>query len=215
MSDAQSDLANVKDKPAPAELLDVQDDEEEWGGDNTPSKAPKEATAKAHDELAFRRNAGIGLGASGCIIVLAMLLVSDCSIHETIDAFTGKGVDPSSPTIAKWSLTLACASLATHTVVSVAGVYFAYQLIRAAERLLLPSRFMNPQNSTKNDVEMARALMGMTEPSRAATNAVKQMAKELERAAKVTKAFKSITSDVAGTKASIDANVAPQQKDKT
>jgi len=57
---------------------------------------------------------------------------------------------------------------AAHVVITVAVVWFIYQLLRAAERMVLPRHL-------QNDAELARTLLGINSPQREIARTVQQL----------------------------------------
>ena len=161
-------------------------------------------------ELIRRKIFALILAMVGAAIVGCTVWKSDESIQTILFAFGARNDNAAnrSPAIANGSIPIAIASLASHAVVSIAAVYFAYQLIRVAERMFLPSRFLSAQSNGEHDVELAKVLVGVTEPSRAASAAMKTMVRELERATKISKAVRGAVGESNTT-----VNVAPAKHD--
>lgn len=65
--------------------------------------------------------------------------------------------------------------LVVHGVISVAAIYFAYEMLRAAERLLIPRRLYGDAK----DAEVIQALTGVRAPSRFIARQVKTMLAEV------------------------------------
>ncbi|MGA9525960.1 MAG: hypothetical protein WBV82_31160 [Myxococcaceae bacterium] len=110
--------------------------------------------------LAERRAVGYALGLFGIVGICALLYGSYSHI-ERVWALTSQDL----PTNV---LKLLMAQLAAYAAVTVAGVYFLYQVLRAAERMVLPGFW-----ATRN-VELARVMLGLQDPVRASTKAVEQ-----------------------------------------
>jgi hypothetical protein len=66
-------------------------------------------------------------------------------------------------------LTWGLAVLGAHALVALAAAFFAYQLIRAGERLLIPARVIESA-----DVDVIRALTGVDTPASVARKALKE-----------------------------------------
>jgi len=72
------------------------------------------------------------------------------------------------------------ATLAVQAIVSVAAVYFAYTMLKVAERLSLPPRLLRDAK----DVELVRAILGIDTPAKAATDQIKSVAEQMSVMAK-------------------------------
>ncbi len=120
----------------------------------------EEALSQYAQVLVERRSVGYALGLFG-IIGLCVLLYSSYSHIGRVWALTSQEL----PTNV---LKLMFAQLAAYAAVTVAGVYFLYQVLRAAERMVLPGFW-----ATRN-VELARVMLGIQDPVRASSKAVEQ-----------------------------------------
>lgn len=113
--------------------------------------------AQQYAVYARRRNLlGIGLVFVGIVLVAVLLFRSIAGLDDAVKA---------EPKLVAYAIAL----LATHAVVTVAGVYFGYQLIRAGERLLLL-----PKTIESAEVDRIRALLGVETPASAAGKALNE-----------------------------------------
>lgn len=76
---------------------------------------------------------------------------------------------------------VAIAKLVAHAVVSVALVYFAYALLRAAERMFVPRSLIEGFDDA---TEMTRALLGIDTPVKAALRELKGFVSDIASVAK-------------------------------
>jgi hypothetical protein len=109
--------------------------------------------------LAERRAVGYMLGLFG-VAGMCVLLYSSYSHIER--------VWPVGQALPDNVLTLVLGQLAAYAAVTIAGVFFLYQVLRAAERMVLPGFW-----ATRN-VELARVMLGLQDPVRSSTRAVEQ-----------------------------------------
>lgn len=106
---------------------------------------------KRGDIIVHRRRLGYALGSAGVVGVGGLLWFAFNALH---------GLARSE----KESVIVA--GLVAHAAVAIAGVFFCYQLIQAAERMLFPHWWL------KRDVEMARLMLGVSDPISAAAKIV-------------------------------------------
>ncbi len=110
--------------------------------------------------LAERRAVGYVLGIFGTVGICVLLYSSYSHIERVWPV--------GSEDIPENVLRLMLAQLAGYAAVTIAAVYFFYQVLRAAERMVLPGFW-----ATRN-VELARVMLGLQDPVRASTKAVEQ-----------------------------------------
>jgi hypothetical protein len=109
------------------------------------------------DELRIRRGAGGCIGVIGIAVVAYVVVSAIGHVNDAISrAPEGKEY-------------LAIVAVAAHTVISLGAVWFGYQMLRAAERMFVPRRFL----SDAKDVEVLRALIGINAPTTAAADQLK------------------------------------------
>jgi hypothetical protein len=111
------------------------------------------------DVLKTRRGIGYGAGmvAAGGLVALGVFSFS--SLHSLVS-------DPYS----KLAPSYFWAVIVGHALITVALVFFCYQVLRAAERLMLPYWWV------EKHPEAARAMLGMMDPVTTATRIVEQVA---------------------------------------
>jgi hypothetical protein len=90
-------------------------------------------------------------------------------------------------------LRVLAAIAAAHVIVGIAAVYFGYQLIRAGERMLVPSHLT--EDETK--IEVLRVLLGGKEPIASPAEAVQQ---GVEKSVELLKTGAGIVAQVTGKK---------------
>ena len=109
-------------------------------------------------EASSRRSAGWAMGIVGLVVVVVVLMWAVCNVNAVIQE---KDV----------SAYLMIIAMSAHAVISIAAVWFGYQMLRAAERMFVPQRLMNDSK----DVEVLRALIGITAPTTAAADQLKAL----------------------------------------
>lgn len=147
------------------------------------AKPPLDYAKEAFEEGRYRRQIGIAFAIVGLIAIVGTIVFA---IYGLVDLVTkAAGI----------SLYVFIGLLVAHSVVSVAIVWFAYQALRAAERMFVPRRLMG---DAKN-VDVIRALVGIDAPTTAATKQIEEASKPL---LEVVKAFAEIVGNVqsGGTK---------------
>jgi uncharacterized membrane protein YcjF (UPF0283 family) len=115
-----------------------------------------------------RRYLGFAVGGFAILFVLSLGVWSLYSLHNLL-----------APTN-DVQLRFVIALFVVHAIITVALVYFCYQLLRAAERMLLPYWWASEK------VEVAKVLLGIEDPVSTST-------KVLQQASEVVKATKELT----------------------
>lgn len=146
-------------------------------GGTAPSGNPETAKDASNrsdtSELCWRRCGAVLLATVGIGLVVWVL----CNASSSIDALVAtppppvEGKPPPTPV----DFRLAVAAILAHAVVAVAAIYFAYEAVRAAERMLVPRHLY----TTEQNVEIIHALTGFRSPTKFATEHVKQNFDEL------------------------------------
>ena len=108
----------------------------------------------------MRQRATIGywLGAAALGAALGLAFYSFCSLNRMETAFAGDKPPP---------LEAFYVTVGGHAVVTIALVWFIYQVLRAAERMALPRHLAN-------DPDIARTLLGISSPQREVQQLLKQ-----------------------------------------
>lgn len=120
----------------------------------------------------LRRYIGYVLGVAGMLALLAIGKLSFVSLHDMArPPFSGL------PTSLVWAIAVG------HALITVALVFFCYQLIRAAERLILPYWWI------EGSPETARLMLGVTDPVSSAMKLTEQM---VDTAGKIAGAAKQL-----------------------
>ncbi|WNG41533.1 hypothetical protein F0U61_53530 [Archangium violaceum] len=109
--------------------------------------------------LTRRRHIGYGVGAAGCLGLGGLGIYSFDSLHSLI-----RWPLSSLPPSLFWAL------IVGHALITMALVFFCYQLIRAAERLMLPYWWV------EKHPEAAKAMLGMMDPVSTFTKATEHVA---------------------------------------
>lgn len=112
------------------------------------------------DIIQNRRNLGYLIGLLGVAGVVFLIWRSFCEINELTQGRSDK---------------LVIAGLVAHGIVAVAGVFFCYQLIRAGERMLFPHWWLS------RDVEVAKVMLGITDPVSQATKILQTVAPTIKK----------------------------------
>lgn len=112
-------------------------------------------------EMLVRRITAAVVAVVGAGTIIKVMLIAVSGINEVLKAEAPGGHEY-----------IRVVAMGAHAVISVAAVWFGYQMLRAAERLMVPRRFL--ANST--DVELLRALLGISAPTTALADQVKLMA---------------------------------------
>lgn len=123
-------------------------------------------------EAAWRRSLGIGLGVLGLTTVGFILWHSMGSVGTVLTDILKVSKDSASIDGARERI--AWFAIGVHSILSIAAVFFGYSLLRAAERLLIPRHLLYE----KKDVEVIRALLGMSTPANAIMTQAKAFATE-------------------------------------
>ena len=112
---------------------------------------------------------------------LALAIVGTCAVGcslwnagKRIDAFVAMDIRDD------LHARLAEIGMVGHAVISVAAMYFAYEMLRAAERLLIPRRLYGEAK----DADVIQALTGVRAPSRFIARQVKAMLAEVSAVVK-------------------------------
>jgi hypothetical protein len=171
------------------------------------SSVPTEKTAEVkapppEDQTGAARALGIEdrrikfayrLGGAGMLCILILLIISFLVLHYGF-ADPGKDRDFKDVSALRWTYIFSFVKAGTHAIITIATIWFFYQIVRAAERMALPWHWMSSHPET------ARALLGIQDPSRAALRATKDVLraaegvvdKTVDRVAKLTGAAKKI-----------------------
>jgi hypothetical protein len=104
------------------------------------------------DVLKWRRSIGYAIGAVAILGVAAMLAFSMWSLHEMAPPDDGQEI-------------YGYVMLGAHAVLMIAAVWFCYQLLRAAERMVLPYWWV------RFNTDAVRMMLGITDPWRSALKA--------------------------------------------
>jgi hypothetical protein len=110
------------------------------------------------EDLHVRKWLGYGIGTVGILVVGLTAFWAFWEIAKLREPLT------------ELALRAAYAKLAAHAVVSVAVVFFGYQLVRAAERMILPHWWIQPHHC-----ELLQLLLGVDTPVRASTKTVEKL----------------------------------------
>lgn len=128
-------------------------------GVEDPPRPPTDITVEQTlNDLRQRSNRGYGLGLFAIAGAVGLAVYSFCSLRDMAEGF--KGETP--------RLEVFYVNAAAHVVITVAVVWFIYQLLRAAERMVLPRHL-------QNDAELARTLLGINSPQREIARTVQQL----------------------------------------
>lgn len=128
-------------------------------GPTTP--AEQAAAISAVEDLKSRATRGYILGLAGIAAAVGLAIYSFCSLHKMAEIYRGN----ESGSV---RLEVFYVSAAGHVVITVTLVWFIYQLLRAAERMVLPRHF-------STDPEVARTLLGISSPQREITKMMNQL----------------------------------------
>jgi hypothetical protein len=109
--------------------------------------AEKAEQSEAIAQLKRRHCVGYGVGALALVAAAVLAWHSFCGLSRIAKAWA----DSKAP------LPVFYVNAGGHVVITIAVVWFIYQVLRAAERMVLPSHWAN-------DVEMARTLLGIASP---------------------------------------------------
>jgi hypothetical protein len=129
------------------------------------------------DLLNDRRWIGYVLGA----LSIASIVYALCSTMKAVGAL---------PEPAAGKEVFAYVRMGTHAVVVVAWVWFSYQMLRAAERMILPYWWL------RQNLDSVKLMLGISDPWRAALKASEEI---LEVTAKATQAAAKTVDTVAAT----------------
>lgn len=136
-------------------------------GFTTSEGSPGAAESKADVGIAqWRRRTGYALGLAALSGASTIVIESAYYLRD----FAPPGTE------LEWKFVLT--KLAAHATISVAAVWFCYQMLRAAERMAIPSWWITEH------VEGAKLVLGITDPGTAGIEIVEKVASAL---AKVTK----------------------------
>lgn len=136
------------------------------GGSSTPG---------ASEMLGRRRLIGYGVGVIGFGIVATMAMIAfDQLSHEDISMLARLGQGGN-----KAAVYLFAIKMTGEAIVSIALVFFAYQTLKTAERMVLP-----PWWVTKENIELLKAMLGIDSPVDGAGRVLKGAADTLQAAAK-------------------------------
>jgi hypothetical protein len=124
------------------------------------SKADRVELDAAVTDMRRRSNVGYGLGATAIVGAVVLAIYSFCSLHRMAGAFSGGGTDR--------PLEVFYVSVGGHAAITIAMVWFIYQVLRAAERMALPRHLLS------GDADMARTLLGISSPHREVQQLLKQ-----------------------------------------
>jgi len=105
-----------------------------------------------HDVSAGRRRTGWIVGVFGISSVSIILTIALCQLPK-LPAINGE-TSAQLADISKGASIYLASVLAAHAIIAVSGVWFGYQVLRAAERMLVPLEY----------VETAKDLLGITSP---------------------------------------------------
>jgi hypothetical protein len=106
-------------------------------------------------EAASRRTIGWSLGCVGLLVVVIIICAAFWALH---------GIASRIPDSAPYLIMVA---MVAHAIISLGAIWFGYQMLRAAERMFVPQRLLKGGDS-KTDVELVRALTGISAPTTAA-----------------------------------------------
>jgi hypothetical protein len=129
------------------------------------------------DVLKGRRQIGYAIGCLGILGIIATLAVSLWSLHVLAE-----------PT--KEFEVFAYVKMGAHAVLTVAAVWFCYQMLRAAERMVLPYWWV------RYNTDAVRVMLGIRDPWRSAMRAGEQM---VELGSKAAQQAVGIVGAVTGT----------------
>jgi hypothetical protein len=127
----------------------------------------KDRAARALEVEQERTKFAYRMGLCGLVILAGLIGLSFYALHSW---FAEPSKDFGANNDArKWAYIFAFVKAGTHAGITLAAVWFCYQVVRAAERMALPFHWLS------SHPDLARALLGVQDPFRAVFRMMKEL----------------------------------------
>ncbi len=155
--------------------------------------APKITVEQVTADTDRRQYFGVAAGILGSGVILAVLAWTGFHIGDPVDAIKNNQAVAAAIEHVVWF------SIAAHTIIAVAAIFFGYQMLRLAERMFVPRHLLADETT----LQVVQALVGVSSPAKAAVDTARQVAEDFAAIAKpvveLSKPLVEVAKAVSGT----------------